>query len=98
VRFIFAVGFFLVSLVLLVSGLLIRHAFSAPDSFTQTVSVDGNAPVTLIDADELARISGSESITVSGATQSDPQVPAPITLAWGRKSDVVAWVGNAPYR
>jgi len=98
VRFIFAVGFFLVSLVLLVSGLLIRHAFSAPDSFTQTVSVDGNAPVTLIDADELARISGAESITVSGATQSDPQVPAPITLAWGRKSDVVAWVGNAPYQ
>jgi hypothetical protein len=98
VRFIFAVGFFLVSLILLVSGLLIRHAFSAPDSFTQTVYVDGDAPVTLIDADELARVSGAESITVSGATQTDPQIPAPITLAWGRKSDVVAWVGNAPYQ
>lgn len=97
-RFIYAVIFFAISLILLVSGLLIRHAFSAPDTFTQKISVSGDAPVTLIDADELSRVSGSESITVAGASQSDPQIPAPVTLAWGRKSDVLAWVGNAPYQ
>ena len=97
-RFIYAVVLFLVSLLLLVSGLLIRHVFSAPDTFTRTITVSGDAPVTLIDADELARVSGTESITVSGATASNPEEPALVTLAWGRKSDVLAWVGSAPYQ
>jgi hypothetical protein len=98
-RFFYAIVIFVISLALFAGSIAIRYGFSAPDTLTQTITLDGTAPVTVIDAKELRRISGSETIVASVTeAQTDGAEATPVTMAWGRTPDVLAWVGSAPYQ
>ena len=97
-RFFYAVVLFAVSLALFAGSLVIRNFFSAPDTLTQTISLKGDAPVTIIDAKELRRVAGTETIVASTSDATVDGEPLPVTIAWGRTADVTAWVGSAGYQ
>lgn len=99
VRFFRAIVVLVVSLLFFLTSLVIRNFFSAPDTLTQTISVTGDAPVTVISAKELRAVSNRETIYVSStAGDSKPTNASSVTIAWGRMEDVKAWIGNAPYQ
>ena len=96
-RFFYAIVVFIASVLLFVSSLVIRNFFSAPDTLTQTISVSGDAPVTVIEAKELRRISTSQTLFASTDTPTGEEPPV-VTIAWGRTPDVMAWVGSSSYQ
>ena len=98
-RFFYAVVLFVVSLALFAGSLVVRNFFMAPDTLTQTITLEGDAPITVIDAKELRRVAGSETLVASTeSTTTDGSDPLPVIIAWGRTEDVMAWVGSAAYQ
>ncbi len=98
-RFFYAVVLFVVSLAFFAGSLVVRNVFSAPDTLTQTITLEGDAPLTVIDAKELRRIAGTQTIVAStGDTAEVGETATPVTIAWGRTEDVMAWVGSASYQ
>ncbi len=97
-RFFYAVALFVVSLAFFAASLVVRHVFSAPDTLTQTITLEGTAPITVIDAAELRRIAGTQKIVATAGLSESGADPVPVTMAWGRTPDVMAWVGNAAYQ
>lgn len=95
-RFFYAIAALLASVLLFVASLVIRNFFSAPDTLTQSYTVTAQGPVTVIDAKELRRISGSQTVVVSNPAEGQ-DIPS-VTIAWGRTEDVMAWVGSASYQ
>ena len=89
-RFFYAVVLFAVSLAFFAGSLVIRNFFSAPDTLTQTITLTGDAPVTIIDAKELRRVAGTETIVASTSVTYKPisSLHESLTLYWyegGRK-------------
>ena len=98
-RFFYAIVLFVISLALFAGSIAIRYGFSASDTLTQTITLDGTAPITVINAKEFRKISGSETLVASVSdAQTDGAETTPVTIAWGRTPDVLAWVGSAPYQ
>lgn len=98
-RFFYAIVLFAVSLAFFAGSLVVRNVFSSPDTLAQSIELAGTGPVTVIDAKELRRVAGTQTITASvGDAAEAGEDPIPVTLAWGRTEDVLAWVGDASYQ
>lgn len=87
-RFVIAIILFVVALVGIGVGIAQRTILAGPASFTTTVDTD-EAPVTVISPEALNAYPLTQKLDVAGA--------GPIFLAFGRTSDVLAWVGDASY-
>ena len=87
-RFVIAIVLFVAAFVALGLGIAQRTILQGPDSFTTSVST-GTAPVTVIDSSALRAFPGTQQISVSGSND--------VFLAYGRSSDVIAWIGDASY-
>lgn len=88
-RFVFAILAFVVAASLLGLGIAQRTIFATPDNVTLSSSSTADAPVTVIDGSTLGAFAGSQTLTISGEDQ--------IVAAYGRTSDVMAWVGDAAH-
>ncbi len=93
------------------SGILIHTVFSPPATTTQSVTISDPAPITVIEATSLNRISATQTISVVGGSEGTIYVENPdaaptaetassdrIVMAWGRQGDVLAYIGNVPYQ
>ena len=88
-RFVFAILAFVVAALLLGLGIAQRTIFATPDNVTLSATSTVDAPVTVIDGATLGAFAGSQTLTISGEGQ--------VVAAYGRTSDVMAWVGDAAY-
>lgn len=70
-------------------GLLQRLVFAGPDHVTAVAETTSDATVTVIDGRALNAFERSQTVVASGADT--------IFAAYGRTSDVLAWVGDASY-
>jgi hypothetical protein len=111
VRFIVSVILFGVAAVMIGTGILIHTVFSPPATTTQSVTISDPAPITVIEANSLNRISSTQTISVVGGSEGTIYVENPdaaptaetassdrIVMAWGRQGDVLAYIGNVPYQ
>ena len=88
-RFVLAIVSFVVAAVMIVAGIAQRTIFAAPDKVTLSTVVTTDAPVTVIDGDTLNAFEGSQTLRVDG--------PGTVFAAYGRTTDVLAWIGDASY-
>ncbi|MEZ5190827.1 MAG: hypothetical protein R2717_08350 [Schumannella sp.] len=87
-RFVIAIVLFVAALVTIGLGIAQRTILAGPDSFSTTVET-GSAPITVVDGAVLNALPGTQRVTVTGS--------GAIFLAYGRDSDVLAWVGDLAY-
>lgn len=110
-RFIVSVILFGVAVVMIGAGILIHTVFSPPATTTQSVTIKDPAPITVIEATSLNRISATQTISVVGGVEGTIYVESPdaaptaetassdrIVMTWGRQGDVLAYIGNVPYQ
>jgi hypothetical protein len=88
VRFVVAIVALVLAAAAIGLGVAQRTVLAGPASVSSSV-VTGDAPLTVIDAATLNANAGTQSIEI--AADGD------IVLAYGRTSDVLAWVGEASY-
>jgi hypothetical protein len=86
VRFVFAIIAFVIAAVMIVSGVAQRTFLRAPDSVSLAADVASDAPVMVIDGAALNAFDGSQTVLVEGT--------GPVFAAYGRTTDVLAWVGD----
>jgi hypothetical protein len=111
VRFIVSLILFAVSAVMITAGMLIHSVFLPTPTITQSITLSDPAPVTVIDTTSLNRISSTQTISVQGGASGTVYIENPegapttttaeserIVLAWGRKADVMAFIGNVSYQ
>jgi len=89
VRFVFAIVAFAAAAVMIGFGIAQRTLFLEPDRVALSTSVEDQADYVVLQPDALAAHEGKQTITVSGADI--------VFMAYGRTSDVEAWIGEAPY-
>jgi len=89
VRFVLAIISFVVAAVLIGAGIAQRTIFLEPDEVALSSESSSGAPVTVVDGTALNAYEGSQTLTVSGSDQ--------IVAAYGRTTDVVAWIGDTEY-
>jgi len=87
-RFVIAIVLFVVALVTIGLGIAQRTILAGPDSYSTEVST-GSAPITVVDSDALNALAGTQTVTIDGTGD--------IFLAYGRTTDVLAWVGDLTY-
>lgn len=88
-RFVLAIISFIVAATMVGFGIAQRTILAQPDKVTLSASVDSDATVTVIDGATLNSFDGSQTLTVSG--------PGQVFAAYGRTSDVLAWIGDTTY-
>lgn len=89
-RFVIAILLFVVSFVTIGVGIAQRTVWQGPDHLTAAVEVTGDAAFIVVDGQILGAHPGTQLVTVT-SSGSDP-----IFMAYGRTSDVRAWVGTTP--
>jgi hypothetical protein len=89
VRFVFAIVAFVLAAVMIVLGIAQRTVFLGPSSTSLSTTVPGGARYIVIDDKALTAFPGSQTITVSGSDT--------VFAAYGRSSDVRAWIGDDEY-
>lgn len=88
-RFIVAIVSFVVAFVAISYGIAQRTIFAEPDQVAATTDVSTQAAVTFIDGAVLNANDGRQKVLISGADT--------IFAAYGRTSDVLAWIGDTNY-
>lgn len=88
-RFVFAIVSFAVAALLIAVGVAQRTVFAGPDSVAATAEVRTEAPLLVIDGETLNTFPGRQTLRVEGE--------GAVFAAYGRTSDVQAWVGDASY-
>ena len=88
-RFVLAIISFVVAAVMIGAGIAQRTILLEPDEVNLSTSSDTGAAVTVIDGAALNAYDGSQTITLSGSDE--------ITAAYGRSTDVLAWIGDTQY-
>ena len=86
-RFIAAIVSFVIAFMMIGYGIAQRTVLSGPDDITASTHVSADAPVMVIDGKALAAMPNRQKIKIGGAS--------PVFAAYGRTSDVLAWVGDA---
>ncbi len=110
-RFIVSLILFVVSAIMIATGMLIHSVFLPKSTISQSITLGNPAPVTIIDTTSLNRISSTQTISVQGGASGTVYLDNPdgaptattaqserIVLAWGRKPDVMGFIGNASYQ
>lgn len=87
-RFVIAIVLFVVAFVTIGYGIAQRTILQGPAEFSTQVST-GSAPITVVDGAVLNALPGTQGVKIDG--QGD------IFLAYGRTTDVLAWVGDLSY-
>ena len=107
-RLVFAIVTFVAATVMLAFGIVTRVAPEPQRQYDFSVETQGAAPLTIVDGATLNALAGRQTVTIAHDT-SEPAVPAPtasasgtapadqVVAAYGRRSDVMAWVGDATY-
>ncbi|WP_157372778.1 hypothetical protein [Agromyces sp. Root81] len=89
-RFVFAIVAFVAAAVMIGLGIAQRTVFLEPDRVSMTAQLsDVEADFIVIEPEALAAHPGKQTITVSGSPKA--------FLAYGRSSDVEAWLGDEEY-
>jgi hypothetical protein len=91
VRFVVAIVSFCVALALIGLGIAQRTIFAEPDRVTDQVTVDSQAPITIIDGAALNFRDGRQKIEIGGAFGNGS------FAAYGRTADLIAWAGDTSY-
>ena len=88
-RFVLAIVSFMLAAVMIGYGIAQQTILATPDEVSVSAETDGTAPLTVVDGAAFNAFSGNQTISVAG--------PGRIVAAYGRTSDVLAWVGDASY-
>ncbi|WP_341954302.1 hypothetical protein [Salinibacterium sp. TMP30] len=88
-RFVLAIVSFMLAAVMIGFGIAQQTILATPDEVSVSAETDGTAPLTVVDGAAFNAYSGNQTISVAG--------PGRIVAAYGRTSDVLAWVGDASY-
>ncbi len=88
-RFVWAVAAFVLAAVMIGAGIAQRTVFQGPPTEVATVTIDQDAPYTLIDGAVLNSMPGAQTLRVQGA--------GTLFAAYGRAGDVEAWVSDADF-
>ncbi|MBO3664007.1 glycosyl transferase [Microbacterium stercoris] len=88
-RFVWAVIAFVLAAALIGAGIAQRTVFLGPDEATMKVEISEPQPYTLVDAEVFRAHAGLQTLQVSGSDT--------IYLAYGRTSDMEAWLADAPF-
>jgi len=89
VRFVLAIVSFVIAALLIGLGIAQKTVFAAPDQVTASTSITTDAPVTVVSGEALNAYPRSQFVQVSGSDEN--------FVAYGRTSDVIAWIGDASY-
>jgi hypothetical protein len=89
VRFVLAIAAFVVAAAMIVLGIAQRTVFLPPSTVAAEGTVDGGLPYTLVSGAVLNSREGSQTVTATGADT--------VFVAYGRTSDVMAWLGTSEY-
>lgn len=85
-RFVIAIVSFVVAIALIGYGVAQRTFLAQPDELVASLDSSSTAAVTVIDGNTLNSFDGSQTLTISGT--------GPIFAAYGRTTDVEAWIGD----
>lgn len=88
-RFVWAVVAFALAAVLIGAGIAQRTVFLGPDSAQAEIPVDDTLSYTVIDGDVFASLPGAQTLVARGE--------GTVYTAYGRTSDMTAWLSDAPY-
>ena len=88
-RFVLAIVSFVIAALLIGLGIAQKTVFAAPDQVTASTSITTDAPVTVVSGEALNAYPRSQFVQVSGSDEN--------FVAYGRTSDVIAWIGDASY-
>lgn len=88
-RFVLAIVSFMLAAVMIGYGISQQTILATPDEVTVSAETDGTAPLTVVDGEAFNAYSGNQTISIAG--------PGRIVAAYGRTSDVLAWVGDASH-
>lgn len=88
-RFVLAIVSFVLAALMIGYGLAQRTILAEPDEAVVAGTVQGSAAVTVIDGTTLNLYKGSQTLTVKGSDT--------VFAAYGRTSDVMAWIGDTTY-
>lgn len=88
-RFVWAVAAFVLAALLIGAGIAQRTVFEGPTTVSQAIDVEGDAPYLLVEGDVLGIHPGAQTVHIEGT--------GPVFAAYGRTSDVVAWLARSEY-
>lgn len=88
-RFIFAIVCFVLAALMMGLGIGERTFLAGPDEITASTTKTASAPVTVVDGSALTAYKQTQTVQLSGSKS--------IAAAYGRTSDVLAWVGDTTY-
>lgn len=88
-RFIVAIVSFIIAFVMISFGIAQRTVLAEPDHVAASTELATTAPITVIDGKVLNANPGRQKILISGSSK--------IFAAYGRTSDVLAWIGDSSY-
>lgn len=88
-RFVLAIAAFVVAAAMIVLGIAQRTVFLPPSTVTSEGTVTGGLPYTLVSGAVLNSREGSQTVTATGSDT--------VFVAYGRTSDVMAWLGTSEY-
>ncbi|MFG6401637.1 glycosyl transferase [Microbacterium sp. P04] len=80
---------FLLAAVMIGAGIAQRTVFEGPSAATETIQTDGDTAYTVIDGAVLTKFAGAQTLTAQG--------DGAVFLAYGRTSDVQAWLSDTDY-
>ncbi|GAA1832433.1 hypothetical protein [Agromyces salentinus] len=89
VRFVFAILAFAAAAVMIGFGIAQRTVFLEPDRVALSSSIETDVPFIVVEPSALEAYPGKQTLTASGSEL--------VFLAYGRTSDVVAWIGDDEY-
>lgn len=88
-RFVFAIVSFVIAASLIGLGIAQKTVFAEPDEMTAATSITSSAPVTVVTGKALTAFAGSQFVHIGGSGKN--------FSAYGRTTDVLAWIGDASY-
>ncbi|MBH0115892.1 hypothetical protein I6E52_03440 [Salinibacterium sp. NG253] len=89
VRFVLAIVSFMLAAGLIGYGIAQQTILATPDEVSVSAETSGAAPLTVISGEAFNAYSGNQTIRIEGDRR--------VVAAYGRTTDVLAWVGDASY-
>ena len=88
-RLVLAIVSFVVAALMMSLGIAQKTVFAKPDHVDASISIDADAPITIIDGSTLNAYPRTQNLDIEGSDT--------IFAAFGRTADVVAWATGARY-
>lgn len=88
-RFVWAVAAFVLAAVMIGAGIAQRTVFQGPSTQTTAISIDEDAPYTLVTGEALNALPGTQTLRITG--------DGTIFMAYARTGDLKAWLSDSTY-